>query len=61
MFYSSKVVRRTFASKVANNTLIKSQAYHVVVQFIPLTLRPERMSDLWEIEERNGIDEGDVI
>jgi len=31
------------------------------VQFVPLTFRPNWDTKLWELEEVNGLDRGDIL
>src|SRR5882724_3278818 len=46
--------------KAHKDTLLKPRAFHIIVQFVPLTLQPDRMSDLWEMVVVNSFDEGDI-
>ena len=51
---------KTFLTHLHAATSIKPQLYHTVVQFVPLTFRPNREVDLQEIEEVNGLEEGNI-
>ena len=53
--------RQNFLKKLHPEAVIKPCSYHVVVQFIPLTLRPDKEVDLQEIEEVNGLGKGNII
>jgi len=57
-FHSNEAVRKLFTSKFYRSSSIKPRAFHIVVKFMPLTLWLDRLSDLREIEETNGMDEG---
>ena len=37
---------------------IKLRNYHVVVQFVPLSFKPNKDDGLWEVEESNGMKTG---
>jgi len=58
---SGSTQARTFTSKFHKSSVIKPRAFHIVVQFVLLTLQPDRLKDLREIEEINGMDEGDIL
>ena len=49
-------VREKFLEKFYPKARIKSRDYHVVTQFIPLTFQPDRVADILEVEEINGMD-----
>jgi len=61
MWFTTEGTREKFLEKLHPAARIKPRAYHVVVQFIPLTLRTDRVADLRKIEEVNGLDKGEVI
>ena len=42
-------------------TTIKSRDYHVVVQFVPLTFKPDSDEYLQEVEDINGILMGSLV
>jgi len=48
-------IHQNFLMKLHPGASAKPQGYHVVVQFIPLTFRPDKEVDLREIEEVNGM------
>src|SRR5882724_5308706 len=60
-FYLSKTIWKKFSPKFHKTLVIRPRAFHVVVQFIPLMLHLERLADLRDIEETNGMDEGDIL
>jgi len=60
-FHSNEAVGKLFTSKFYRSSLIKSRAFHIVVQFMPLMLWLDRLLDLREFEETNGMDEGEVL
>ena len=59
-WFKDEGVRSRFLGKLHPGAFIKPQAFNVVVQFIPLTFRPERDTDLRELEQVNGLEEGVV-
>ena len=54
-------IQQAFTQKLPHGVSIKHRLYHTVVQFIPLSFRPEKESDLQEVEEVNGIKMGDIV
>ena len=60
-WFQDPEIHRTFLSHLHRSIAIKPRLYNIVVQFVPLTLHLEREVDLREIEEVNGLDEGDIL
>jgi hypothetical protein len=58
--FDDESIRKKFLALLHPAASIKPRSYQIVVQFIPLTFRPDNESDLREIEETNGFDEGDI-
>jgi hypothetical protein len=56
----SDKIRETFQSHLHKSTSIKPRLYHAIVQFVPLTLRPENPTDLRKIEESNDLEAGTI-
>ena len=54
-WFQDSEIRKTFLSHLHPSASIKPCLYNIVVQFIPLSFRPGRESNLREIEEVNGI------
>ena len=59
-WFAEAPVRERFLGNLHLAASIKPRLYHVVVQFVPLTFRPDRDADLCEVEEANSIDMGDI-
>ena len=60
-WFQDSEIRKTFLSHLHPSASIKPRLYNVVVQFVLLAFCPGRESDLWEIEEVNGIEEGGIF
>ena len=60
-WFAHRETCQIFLKKLHPEAVIKPRGYHVVVQFVPLTLRPNKEVDLREIEEVNGLAKGDII
>src|SRR6266481_2220539 len=59
-WFADPEARKAFLSHLQGTATIKPRHYNVVVQFIPLTFRPNRDLDLREIKEVNKLDEGEL-
>ena len=59
-WFSGQDVRKRFLEKLHPGTSTKTRDYHVVIQFVPLTFKPDRDADLREIEEINGLVKGSI-
>jgi hypothetical protein len=60
LWFQNKEICKKFLEKLHQNTTIKLRSFHIVVQFVPLTLHLEKQTDLQEIEEMNGLGEGNI-
>jgi len=56
-----QVTQHRFLVNFYPGTSIKPRTYQIVVQFMPLMFRPDRDVKLCELEEVNGIDQGDIF
>jgi hypothetical protein len=52
--------RAIFTEGMEEGATIKDRTFTLMVPFVPLSLRPERETDLREIEEQNDLKEGDI-
>jgi hypothetical protein len=59
-WFAQDHVRRKFIQRLPPGINIKHRLFHAVVQFVPLTFRPEKEVDLREVEEVNGLKTGDI-
>ena len=53
-WFARKETHQNFLEKLHPRAAVKPHGYHVVVNFVPLTFRPNKEVDLQEIEEVNG-------
>ena len=53
--------RASFLGQFAPDATVKERAFSLVVQFVPLHFRPDRDSDVRQIEEDNGLPSGAVL
>jgi len=60
IWFADTSVRQKFLTGFHPEAVIKARDYHVVVQFVPLTFRPDREENLREIEEVNGMKNGAI-
>ena len=54
-------IRSRFLEMLHPGTTIKSRDYHVVVQFVLLTFKPDKNEYLWEVKDINGIPKGSLV
>ena len=54
-WFADMAIRSSFLEMLHPSTTIKSRDYHVVVQFVPLTFKPDNDEYLREVEDVNGI------
>src|SRR5882672_2653318 len=59
-WFSHQATRDSFLAKFHPSASIKPTSYQVIVQFVLLTFSPDRDIELHELEEVNGLDEGDI-
>ena len=52
---------RAFLVQLHKLAIIKPRMYNIVVQFVPLSFRPKKDTELHEVEESNGLDDGDIV
>ena len=60
-WFAEAPVHERFLGNIHPAASIKPRLYHVVVQFVALTFRPDRDTDLREVKEANSIDMGDIV
>ena len=60
-WFTGAATCKRFLEKLHPVVTIKPRLYQVMVQFVPLTFRPDRETDLHEVEEVNSIDTGGVV
>ena len=60
-WFAEEVIHKHFLEKLHSAVSIKPRLFHIVVQFVPLTFRPDRKEDLREVEEANSIDADDIV
>ena len=61
VWFAQDHVRQKFIQWLPLGINIKHRLFHTVVQFVPLTFRPEKEVDLHEVEEVNGLKTGDIV
>ena len=59
-WFAHSDIRKKFAAGLHPEATIKLRNYHVVVQFVPLSFKPDKDDSLWEVEESNGMKTGDI-
>ena len=52
---------KQFLEGLPPGIVIKHRNFHVVVHYIPLTFRLEKEVDLWEVEEANRLQMGNIV
>ena len=60
-WFTDAAIRSSFLEMLHPSTTIKSRDYHVVVQFVPLTFKPDNDEYLQEVEDVNGIPNGSLV
>jgi hypothetical protein len=60
-WFAHQRIRDNFLGKLHPSASIKPRTFQIVVQFIPLTFRPDRDTDIRELEEVNGLEKGDIL
>ena len=54
-WFTGAVIRKQFLEKLHPAATIKPRLYQVMVQFVPLTFRPDREADLRKVEDRKSV------
>ena len=60
-WFADVAVRSSFLEIIHPGTTIKSRDYHIVVQFVLLTFKPDNDEHLQEVEDVNGIPKGSLV
>src|SRR6266481_4898681 len=57
-WFSHNNIQKKFLEGLHPDTAIKTRDFHIVVQFIPLTFKPDREVEIRELEESNRTEKG---
>ena len=60
-WFTDAAIRSSFLEMLHPGATIKSRDYYVVVQFVPLTFKPDNDEYLWEVKDVNGILKGSLV
>ena len=53
--------RRAFLTQLHKSAIIKPRMYNVITQFVPPSFRPKKDTELHEVEESNGLGDGNIV
>ena len=59
-WFASDDIRKRFLARLHPDASIKNREYHTVMQFVPLTFKPDRDVELREVEAVNGLGKGAI-